>query len=94
MTRPEKFQLHISERGAKFVEQIEVNKGKDAAYFQVPPHNGLSETDDMYDFKIVRNKVQGFVNYCHIQNALPLKMPGALQSQTGERALYTQKINA
>ncbi|XP_068736862.1 uncharacterized protein [Montipora capricornis] len=49
---PEKFQLHISERGAKFVEQIEVNEGKGAAYFQVPPHNGLSETDDMYDFKI------------------------------------------
>lgn len=52
MPSPEKFQLHISERGAKFVEQIEVNKGKDAAYFQVPRHNGLSETDDMYDFKI------------------------------------------
>lgn len=48
----EKFQLHISERGAKFVEQIEVNEGKGAAYFQVPPHNGLSETDDMFDFKI------------------------------------------
>ena len=57
MPSPEKFQLHISERGAKFVEQIEVNEGKDAAYFQVPRHNGLSETDDMYDFKTVRNSI-------------------------------------
>lgn len=47
----EKFEVHISERGAKFVERIEVNEGKRAAYFQVPAHNGLSETDDMYDFK-------------------------------------------
>ena len=57
MPSPEKFQLHISERGAKFVEQIEVNEGKDTAYFQVPRYNGLSETDDMYDFKMVRNSI-------------------------------------
>lgn len=57
MPSREKFQLHISERGAKFVEQIEVNEGKDAIYFQVPRYNGLSETDDMYDFKMVRNSI-------------------------------------
>ena len=57
MPSREKFQLHISERGAKFVEQIEVNEEKDAIYFQVPRYNGLSETDDMYDFKMVRNSI-------------------------------------
>ena len=51
----EKFTVHISERGAKFDEKVEISEEKDAAYFKVPPHNGLSETDDMYDFKMVRN---------------------------------------
>ena len=49
----EKFKVHISERGAKFDEQIEIDEEKDIEYFKVPPHNELSESDYMYDFKMV-----------------------------------------
>jgi len=71
----EKFEVHISERGAKFVERIEVNEGKGAAYFQVPAHNGLSETDDMYDFKsnITVSRVKKD-RACYI-NPLPPSLP-------------------
>lgn len=54
-TTRENFKLHISEGGAEFYENIEIDKEKDIAYFKVPPHNDLSETDRMYDFKMVRN---------------------------------------
>lgn len=50
-TTRENFKLHISEGRAEFYE----NKEKDIEYFKVPPHNDLSETDRMYDFKMVRN---------------------------------------
>jgi len=55
--RSEKFKLHISEKGAKFNEDIEIDEEKDIEYFKVPPHNELSETDNMYDFKMVRNNI-------------------------------------
>lgn len=54
-TTRENFKLHISEGSAEFYENIEIDKEKDIEYFKVPPHNDLSETDRMYDFKMVRN---------------------------------------
>lgn len=50
----EKFKLLIKEESAKFYEEIEVDEENDIEYFKVPPHNGLSEADRMYDFKTVR----------------------------------------
>ena len=54
-TTRENFKLHISEGSAEFYENIEIDEEKDIEYFKVPPHNDLSETDRMYDFKMVRN---------------------------------------
>lgn len=54
-TTRENFKLHISEGSAEFYANIEIDKEKDIEYFKVPPHNDLSETDRMYDFKMVRN---------------------------------------
>lgn len=48
----EKFKLHISEKGTQFNEKINIDEKKDAEYFKVPSHNGLSESDNMYDFKM------------------------------------------
>ncbi|KXJ12905.1 hypothetical protein AC249_AIPGENE19884 [Exaiptasia diaphana] len=48
----EKFQVHITENGTKLVEDIYVDKQNDIEYFKVPPHNGLSETDNLYDFRM------------------------------------------
>lgn len=50
----EKFKLLIKEGSAKFYEEIDVDEENDIEYFKVPPHNGLSEADRMYDFKMVR----------------------------------------
>jgi len=73
--RSEKFKLHISEKGAKFDEDIEIDEEKDIEYFKVPPHNELSETDNIYDFKmnitVTRVKEEGV---CHI-SPLPSDMP-------------------
>lgn len=49
----EKLKLLIKEGSAKFYEEIEVDEENDIKYFKVPPHNGLSEADRMYDFKMV-----------------------------------------
>ena len=51
----ETFKVRISEGSAKFYETIEIDEENGIEYFKVPPHNGLSETDRMYDFKMVRN---------------------------------------
>lgn len=48
-----KFKVHIKEKSAVFNEKIYIDKKKDVEYFKVPPHNTLSETDNMYDFKMV-----------------------------------------
>lgn len=49
----QKFKLRISERGANFDEKVEIDEKNDMEYFQVPPHNELSETDAIYDFRMV-----------------------------------------
>lgn len=59
--KPEKFKLRISESGVQFDEGIKIDEAKDVEYFKVPPHNGLSASDDMYDFKMVR------INNCFTQ---------------------------
>ncbi|XP_031552027.1 uncharacterized protein LOC116289270, partial [Actinia tenebrosa] len=48
----EKFKLHISEKGSKFDEKIDIDEKKEIEYFRVPSHNGLSESDNLYDFKM------------------------------------------
>ena len=40
---------------ARFDENIEINEENDIAYMKVPPHNELSESDNLYDFKMVRS---------------------------------------
>ncbi|KAL9962493.1 hypothetical protein ACROYT_G031598 [Oculina patagonica] len=46
------FKLHITENGTSFDEQIEIDEERDIEYFKVPPHNELSESDNLYDFKM------------------------------------------
>ena len=53
----EKFKLHITDKGTKLDEEIEIDEDNDIKYFKVPPHNELSETGNLYDFKMVRNCV-------------------------------------
>ena len=48
-----KFKVHIKEKSAVFNEKIYIDKKKNIEYFKVPPHNTLSETDNMYDFEMV-----------------------------------------
>lgn len=50
----EKFRLHVTEGMARFDENIEINEEKDIIYMKVPAHNDLSESDNLYDFKMVR----------------------------------------
>lgn len=39
---------------ARFDETIVVDEENDIEYFKVPAHNELSESDNLYDFKMVR----------------------------------------
>lgn len=43
--------VHIIERGTKYVEKIAIDEKNDLEFFQVPAHNGLTEADHLYDFK-------------------------------------------
>ena len=49
----EEFNVHIVERGTKYVEKIAIDEKNDLEYFQVPAQNGLPEGDYLYDFKSV-----------------------------------------
>lgn len=49
----EEFNVHIRERGTKFVEKITIDEKNGLETFYVPPHNGLSEANYLYDFKNV-----------------------------------------
>ena len=49
----QKFKLRIMERGTRFYEEVKINEDEQFAHFHVPPHNGLTETDDLFDFKMV-----------------------------------------
>jgi len=49
----EEFNVHIVERGTKYVEKIATDEKNDLEFFHVPAHNGLTEADYLYDFKSV-----------------------------------------
>ena len=49
----EEFNVHIVERGAKYVEKIAIDEKNDLEFFHVPAQNGLTEADYLYDFKSV-----------------------------------------
>ncbi|KAK2569961.1 hypothetical protein P5673_005822 [Acropora cervicornis] len=53
----EEFNVHIIERGTKYVEKIAIDEKNDLEFFQVPAHNGLTEADYLYDFKSVSNSL-------------------------------------
>ncbi|CAH3171104.1 unnamed protein product, partial [Porites lobata] len=71
----ESFKLHIKEGMARFDETIVVDEENDIEYFKVPAHNELSESDNLYDFKmnitVSRVKSDGV---CHI-TPLPQDLP-------------------
>lgn len=72
---PEKFKLRITESGTRFDESIEIDEQNDIEYFRVPAHNGLTETDNLLDFRM--NITVSRVNsdgVCHI-TPLPQDMP-------------------
>lgn len=83
----QKFKLRISERGANFDEKVEIDEKNDIEYFQVPPHNELSETDAIYDFRMnitVRRVKKDRV--CHI-SPLPPYLPRPKELAAGLRML-------
>ncbi|XP_022796711.1 uncharacterized protein LOC111335118 isoform X2 [Stylophora pistillata] len=48
----EEFSLNIIEDGTMFAEKVAINVEKDLEYFNVPPHNKVTEAVDyLYDFK-------------------------------------------
>ena len=49
----QKFKLSIMERETRFYEEVEINEDEQFAHFHVPPHNGLAETDELFDFQMV-----------------------------------------
>ena len=49
----EEFKVHITEKGRKFVEKIQIDGKNGIEYFYVPAHNGRVEADYLYDFKQV-----------------------------------------
>lgn len=59
-----KFKLSIMERETRFYEEVEINEDEQFARFHVPPHNGLAETDELFDFQMVG--VSKRVSYFHM----------------------------
>ena len=55
----EKCMLHITEGTVRFDEIIEINEDNDVAYMKLPSHNELSDSDNLYDFKMVRRWLEG-----------------------------------
>ena len=62
--RTQKFKLSIMERETRFYEEVEINEDEQFAHFHVPPHNGLAETDELFDFQMVG--VSKHVSYFHM----------------------------
>ena len=62
--RTQKFKLSIMERETRFYEEVEINEDEQFAHFHVPPHNGLAETDELFDFQMV--SVCKHVSYFHM----------------------------
>ena len=60
----QKFKLSIMERETRFYEEVEINEDEQFARFHVPPHNGLAETDELFDFEMV--SVSKHVSYFHM----------------------------
>ena len=61
----QKFKLSIMERETRFYEEVEINEDEQFAHFHVPPHNGLAETDELFDFQMVG--VNKRVSYFHMK---------------------------
>jgi len=47
------FKLRIIERGTRFYENVDIDEDRQLAYFNLPAHNGLQSTEELYDFKMV-----------------------------------------
>ncbi|XP_031573739.1 uncharacterized protein LOC116307611 [Actinia tenebrosa] len=68
-------EFHILEGGSEFDESIDIDEKKEIEHFKVPSHNGLSESDYLYDFKmnitVRRVKKDGFCYITPLPPALP-----------------------
>ena len=53
LNESQKFKLRIMERETRFYEKVEINEDEQFGHFHVPPHNGLTETDELFDFEMV-----------------------------------------
>lgn len=62
------FKLRIIERGTRFYENVDIDEDRQLAYFNLPAHNGLQSTEELYDFKmnitIRRSKVD---SVCYVK---------------------------
>ncbi|PFX21756.1 hypothetical protein AWC38_SpisGene13751 [Stylophora pistillata] len=48
----QKFKLAITEKETRFEERVEINEDEQIAYFNVPPHNGLPENGEIFDYRM------------------------------------------
>ncbi|XP_066023575.1 uncharacterized protein [Pocillopora verrucosa] len=62
----QKFKLSIMERETRFYEEVEINEDEQFAHFHVPPHNGLAETDELFDFQM-NVAVRRLKGACYVQ---------------------------
>lgn len=62
----QKFKLSIMERETRFYEEVEINEDEQFAHFHVPPHNGLAETDELFDFEM-NIAVRRLKGACYVQ---------------------------
>lgn len=85
----QKFKLAITEKGTRFDERVEINEDEQIAYFNVPPHNGLPENEELFDYRmnvtVRRSKSDGA---CYLK-PLPEDLPRPKDLDTG----FTQALN-
>ncbi|KAJ7358834.1 transposition, RNA-mediated [Desmophyllum pertusum] len=79
----DEFKVHITEKGTKYDEKILIDDKNDLEYFHVPAHNGLAESDYLYDFKsnISVNRVKSKA-ICYL-GPLPEDLPKPADLRTG-----------
>ncbi|PFX28203.1 hypothetical protein AWC38_SpisGene7110 [Stylophora pistillata] len=79
----QKFKLTITEKGTRFDEKVEINEDEQIAYFNVPPHNGLPENEELFDYRmnvtVRRSKSDGA---CYLK-PLPEDLPRPKDLDTG-----------
>ncbi|XP_066023925.1 uncharacterized protein [Pocillopora verrucosa] len=87
----QKFKLSIMERETRFYEEVEINADEQFARFHVPPHNGLAETDELFDFQM-NIAVRRLKGACYVQ-PMQKDFPKLNALKTGFKKAVNQPLN-